>query len=192
MTPFAQFVTNVLALGTIAMQIFIVVLFVSLFIKKDYVHEKRGLGKIVAFVAHYILELGLAVTLIAVLSSLYYSNIVGFPPCELCWWQRIFIYPQVVIFAVAIYYRKKGAPYDMALVSNLILSALGFLVAMFQYYGSTFNQSLLDACSVTGVSCAKQYFVAFGYVTVPIMSLTCFALLLLKFGAHKRAKRTHA
>ena len=65
-------------------------------------------ARLSVFVHKYILELLFWAVLSAVVGSLIYSQIVGFPPCDLCWWQRIFMYPQVIILLVAMRRKDKG------------------------------------------------------------------------------------
>jgi disulfide bond formation protein DsbB len=139
------------------------------------------------WVAHHAIELGFSVSLLATLGSLFFSNVVGFAPCELCWWIRICIYPQVVIFALALAYQRRGRPVGPVFSISGMLSAIGALISLYQYYGATFNASILSACNVTGVSCAKTYFVEFGYITIPVMSLTACVLLLGICFAKRRA-----
>src|SRR3989344_2964673 len=79
------------------------------------------------FVHKYILELLFFGILAAVVGSLIYSDIVGFPPCELCWWQRIFMYPQLIILALA-WHRK-----DKTVIDYLVpLSVMGAVLALYQ------------------------------------------------------------
>ncbi len=130
------------------------------------------------FVHKYVLELIFFVILGAVLGSLVYSDIVGFPPCDLCWWQRIFMYPQLVIVALAMY-RK-----DKSIIDYLVpLSGMGALVALFQTFvqwGFSFGSSV--GCVAVGGECAKVYFMEYSYITIPFMSLTVFVYVLtLKF-----------
>ena len=122
--------------------------------------------------------IGLIVSVLAVVGSLFFSNVVGFAPCELCWWQRICIYPQVVIFALAFFYECRGKALGPVFSISGVLSLIAFAIGAVQYYSATFNTSILAACSATGVSCTKTYFVQFGYITIPMMSVTLAAILL--------------
>ncbi|MCC2630751.1 MAG: disulfide bond formation protein [Candidatus Paceibacter sp.] len=189
MTPLVQTVTTILSLGIIGMQVFALLLILALFAKPDEVKNRKGIGAVVGMVSEYVLEIGFLVSLGAIISSMFYSSIAGFAPCEFCWWQRILIYPQAVLFAVAIYYKKKGLPYGIALTSSLIMSIMGAALSLFQYYGAMFNPSLLEACIANGVSCSKQYFIAFGYITIPLMSLTCFVFLILLIVTRRKVEK---
>ena len=115
--------------------------------------------------------------LIAVFGSLIYSEVLGYEPCKLCWIQRIFFYPQVVILGFALWGRHKGS---LALIdSAFVLSILGGVVALYHYL---LQLGLIPEgfCVAVGsaVSCAKQFVLAFGYITIPMMSLSAFALII--------------
>jgi len=124
------------------------------------------------------LLLGLLVSFAATVGSLIYSEVVGFPACILCWIQRIFMYPLLPIFGLALW-RKEAAilPY------TFFLSLLGFLVSLYQWakdmlalYGSV----NLACPEVAGLpSCDKIFVLEYGYVTIPFISLTAFVFLLL-------------
>lgn len=104
--------------------------------------------------------------------SLFYSNIIGFPPCNLCWYQRIFLYPQVIILGLACL-KKDSAIIDYALV----LTFIGGLIAIYHTY-IDFGGTSLFPCSASGLaSCTQRYVFEFGYITIPVMSLTSFLLL---------------
>lgn len=128
---------------------------------------------IIAFIRKHSILIGFLISLAAVAGSLYYSLGVGYTPCELCWWQRILIYPQVVLFLTALKLK------DRSVFSYVWrLSALSALVALYQIYAQSGGHSLLD-CTAIGGECMKIYVHAFGYITIPVMSLTVAAFLLL-------------
>lgn len=135
---------------------------------------RESYGKeIIRFIRKYSVTLAFIVALLAVNGSLFYSNIVGFPPCVLCWWQRIFLFPQLVIFAVAV--RKNRLS---AFMYSLPLSIFGALIALYQSFSNQFGGSILP-CTAVGGECSKIYVSAFGYITIPVMSLTVFLYLIL-------------
>jgi disulfide bond formation protein DsbB len=128
---------------------------------------------VVSFVGTYALLLGLLVSLGAMVGSLFYSEIVGFEACVLCWWQRIFLYPQVVLFSIALW--KKDAS---IFVYTVALTALAGVVALYQSYVNWGGGSLLS-CTAEEGACARLYVMEFGYITIPAMSLTVAIYLLL-------------
>lgn len=160
-------ITNVIATLTLLSHIVFVVGVVLYFANKDF---KNWLH---VFVNRYVLTLLFATSLSALVGSLIYSNVAGFPPCELCWIQRIFMYPQVILSFMAM--RKK----DNAMVTYLLpMSILGGLVAL---YHSMTHFGLGDgvlACTSALGDCGKLYVFEYGYITIPFMAFTTFAYLL--------------
>ncbi len=115
----------------------------------------------------------LAVSLLATIGSLYYSKVAGYSPCELCWYQRIFMYPQAILFGIALYKNQQViTPYSLA------LSILGGGIALYHYL---LQMKVLDlsTCPVGVESCSETVVKKFGYITIPMMSLTAFSLLII-------------
>lgn len=129
--------------------------------------------RVYSFVHTYILSLLFTFSFAALVGSLAYSNIVGFPPCELCWIQRIFMYPQVILAGMAMY-RK-----DVSMVLYLLpLSVLGGLIALYHslsHYG--LGDGILECTSALG-DCGKLYVFEYGYITIPLMAFTIFIYLI--------------
>lgn len=166
MTPIVQSVTNVLSFLTLfgcAGVVFL--LFTLAFGRGTALHS---------FLSVRATLLSLLIALFGTASSLFYSQFAHFAPCELCWLQRAFLYPQVLVFAVALWRRFCGV-----WRISLPLSAAGLCLAAYQVY-LQFGGTALVACSASSAaSCAKRYFLAFGFVTIPVMSLVAFALLVV-------------
>lgn len=141
------------------------------------------------WVSPHALTLMLITALAATLGSLFFSDIAGWTPCKLCWWQRIFMYPQVVLLAIALWKRDVNvARYVLA------FSLIGALIAVYHYYEQVSAALVpLDPsvpCDATGVSCAStQIHFTFGYITLPVMAFTVFVLNALGSVAMLREKR---
>lgn len=112
------------------------------------------------------------------LGSLFFSEIMQFPPCILCWYQRIFLFPLVFIFTTGLF------SFDKSVVRYALpLAAAGWLVALYHnlLYSGIIPESI-QPCS-RGVSCTEDYISLFGFLTIPMLSLlsfsTIFALLLI-------------
>lgn len=176
MTPFVANVNSFLGLLTFLSNVFLVAVlavFLFLFIKGGRKRLRRNslfhlFGKN-AFI------FALIVSLTATLGSLFYSEIAGFEPCKLCWYQRILMYPQVVLLGLAVKRKDKSiADYILA------LSALGAPVAAYHYFLQR-AESPFAPCSVVGysVSCSQRFTMQYGYITIPFMALTAFVLILL-------------
>ena len=146
----------IFAIGTVALQIFVVVLFVNLFYKNN---------KLASFIKNNFVKLGFAMSVVAVAVSLTYSVILGYAPCLFCWWARIFIFPQLIIFAVAWFKRKNVA------LEIFILSIFGIIVTGYHTF-IDFGGSQFIECEAGGVSCLQRYVFEFGYITPPVMTLT--------------------
>lgn len=111
-------------------------------------------------------------SLLASLGSLMLSDIVGFPPCDLCWFQRIFMYPQVIISLVALIRKEKHAVYYL-----LPLSVIGGVISFYQSYIQWGGTNSILPCTASGGACGKLYIYSFGYITIPFMALFTFAYL---------------
>lgn len=126
-----------------------------------------------SYVHKFALELIFVTSLGALVFSVWYSNVINFPPCELCWIQRVFLYPQVLLSFIAIF--KK----DKKMIEYLLpMTVLGGLVALYHslvHWGVGVG---LLACTTTGAECAKVYVLEYGYITIPFMALSSFVYLL--------------
>jgi disulfide bond formation protein DsbB len=147
---------------------------ISLVIVFLAVLNRRKWGrKIYEFLGDNSIVIGFAAALGAVLGSLFYSNVVGYEPCELCWWQRVFLYPTVVMLGIAWWKKDKKVFRYIA-----VFSVLAILVAVYQELATRTGFSMLE-CTSAGGACSKVYVKEFGYITIPVMSLTASAWLLL-------------
>lgn len=115
------------------------------------------------------LQYAFVIALVAMLSSLYYSQIAHFTPCNLCWYQRIFMYPQVFLLGLALL--KKD---DRIIDYSLLISAIGTSISLYHNY-IYYTAKVSNFCGL--VSCTERYIVGFGYLSIPLMALTGFLLL---------------
>jgi len=185
MSLLAQSVTHILGIGTFLADILIIVFLVLLLLRKKR-HENPRLHRALDILEGKAIVLAFALTLTATLSSLFYSQIAGLPPCSLCWIQRILLFPQVLILGIAWWVES-----HRLIKYSSGFSVLGMIVSAYQSY-LQFGGSNHIFCNALGgiVSCAQRYFLELGYITMPIMSFTIFALLfILTFHFHK-AKRS--
>ena len=118
--------------------------------------------------------------LAAAVGSLFYSEVIGYEPCILCWWQRVFLYPSVLLLGIAFYKKDKAVfGYVVPLV------AIAALIAFYQYYSTFLGGGSFLACTDEGGACSKVYVNAFGYITIEFMSLTTSLFILLLAWAKK-------
>ena len=120
------------------------------------------------------------VALVATLGSLYYSEVRLFLPCELCWYQRIFMYPQAVILGLALWRQDFGVwPYSLA------LSLLGGSVSVLHLTQQWFPGLFPLACKPP-VPCSAEYIPEF---PILLQALIAFTLIALAMGLLARQAR---
>ncbi len=113
-----------------------------------------------------------AQSVVATLGSLFYSEIMKFVPCELCWYQRILMYPLVIIYGYALY--KKDIRYAFP---GLILSTIGVFVSTYHYLIQKVPsmQEAGGACGV--IPCNTTYVNFFGFATIPFQAMIAFLVI---------------
>lgn len=124
------------------------------------------------FLKKHILYIAWIQSITATLGSLYYSEIRHFPPCALCWYQRIFLFPLVILIAVGIL-RKDKKLY----LYVLPMSIIGSLIALYQVL---LQKGVIPAAAVPctlNVSCTTSYVTYFGFITIPILSFITFVII---------------
>ena len=112
------------------------------------------------------------VSLVATLGSLYFSEIKGYEPCEMCWYQRILMYPIFLITTVA--YIQKNARIAL---TTAIFACIGGSISLYHYgiQKLTFLQDTAPACGL--VSCTGQYINWLGFITIPFLALIAFVII---------------
>ena len=125
----------------------------------------------VAIAPHAVL-LAWIVATVTTLGSLYYSEHAGFVPCELCWYQRIVMYPLVIVLGVA-WLRRDRLVWMTALVFVVIGAPLSLYHWLVERVPSFAESS---SCSVT-VPCTAPWFEKLGFVTLAWMAMSSFLLI---------------
>ena len=174
-----SFLNSFLSFMTLAGHIGLVVFFVLyLFYRKtDWVNS------LLNFLADKAILLSFLLMLSSMIGSLVYSDIIGYIPCLLCWYQRIFIYSMTFMFATALVVKDKV----YSRIYGLVLATAGGLIALYQYYLQMSGKDSL-ACEIGGsISCSEIYTLSFGYITIPLMALTVFVFVILLLVNKKRA-----
>ena len=141
-----------------------------------------------AFLGRYGLYLGWIVALVATVGSLYASEIVGFLPCKLCWLQRIFMYPLVIVLGIASFRNERELS-----IYVLPMTVIGGLIALFHYL----EQKVPDfgppaICRGGGVPCDAEYINWLGFITIPFLALIAFTLITLLMIGLRRGMRAEA
>lgn len=169
-----------LGLGAILLQIVLVVALLLLFFgpKKNIFLD---------FIEKHFLFLSFIVTFSAVVFSLFYSEIINFIPCYLCWYQRIFMFPLVFLFGIALWYKparnvsQNSLGGDKTVIKYALpLAFIGFLFAIYQNFFYYFGENSSSLCDTFGVSCYQRLISEFGgYISFPMFSLTIFSTILV-------------
>lgn len=137
-----------------------------------------------SFLGKNVLWFGFLFSLAAIVGSLVYSNVIGYPPCMLCWYLRIAFYPQVLLFAIALFKNDKRI-IDYALG----LTIFGLIVSIYHVISENIGYSPLP-CDAAGPSCLTKYVFEYGFITIPVMGLVSLGTLFLILLASKRAYKT--
>lgn len=122
----------------------------------------------------YLLYAAWLVAIIATLGSLYLSEIRGFVPCELCWFQRIFMYPLSIILGIAAYHNDANLRRYV-----LPLSIVGGTISLYHYMQQKIPGFAPIRPCTQGVPCNVAYTNWFGFVTIPFLALTAFVLITI-------------
>ena len=121
---------------------------------------------------------------IATAGSLYFSEVRLFVPCTLCWYQRILMYPLVIILAVASYRQDRGV-----VAYALPLSAFGMVVAGYHVLEQKIPGFGSAVLCRSGVPCATEYINWLGFITIPVLSLVAFTIVTALLVATARSRR---
>jgi len=108
------------------------------------------------------------------LGSVFFSHIMDFAPCVLCWYQRICLFPLVIILATGLF------PFDKRVIAySLPIAIVGWLTAFYHnlLYSGIIPQEL-QPCS-KGISCTEKYIDLFGFFTIPMLSLISFSAIII-------------
>lgn len=120
-----------------------------------------------------LLFLGWLVATVATLGSLFLSDVMGLPPCSLCWYQRVALFPLVLVLGAGL------LSFDAAVVKYALpLAASGWLVALYHsllYWGILPKE--IQPCT-GGVPCTDRNLELFGFLSIPLMSLLTFTALV--------------
>ncbi len=127
------------------------------------------------------LFLAWVLSLVATLISLFFSHFMNLTPCVLCWYQRIFMFPLVLILGVGFSTQdRKNIFY------SLPLTGIGWAISIYHnllYY--KWIPEALSPCSA-GASCTERQLTLFGFVGIPLMSLLTFTALLILILLHQK------
>lgn len=112
------------------------------------------------------------VATLATIGSLYFSEVAKFTPCTLCWYQRIAMYPLVVILGMTMVRRQRSAP-----TGTVALATVGAAIAAYHVALEWIPSLDTGSCAVSA-PCTFVWFRVFGVISLPTLALTAFLLIL--------------
>lgn len=165
MSPVVSNLNFLLASATLLSQ----VLFFALIIAYTFRSRYKSLDSFFKTVAPYAVPFSFFLALSATVLSLVYSEVFGFLPCGLCWLQRVFLYPQVILLGIA-WLKKDSNIADYVIA----LSIFGLFVAFDQHFMQMGIDSGLPCPASGNGDCAKRILFEFNYITFPLISAMAF------------------
>ena len=166
-------VSKVLATMSIVLGVLLVMLVLLALAALVFPPARRALGWLRATLRGSELWIAFAIALAALAGSLFFSEHSSFIPCRLCWYQRIAMYPLVIILLVAAVRRdtRGGVWYAIA------FPVIGSLIAIYHLYIEANPEAETAGCKI-GAPCSTKWIDVFGFVTIPVLSITAFAGIL--------------
>lgn len=125
-----------------------------------------------------------------IFGSLYFSEISGFIPCELCWYQRILMYPLAVFSTVAIFRKEFSSIAYYVLPFTIIGTLMSFYHSLLQWGIITHN--VLDCSEGAAVPCSDPEIMIFGFITIPFLAFLSFTALTVVSALTIYLSKVHA
>lgn len=171
MESFSDTIVWLFAAGTLFGQI-IAFIAVGLLLGRKFLPKNKNFKKISNLIADNYVPVILILSAVPTIGSLAFSEVLSFVPCQLCWYQRVLMYPISLISFVALLTNDTNIKkYVMP------LSIIGILIASYHILLQTFPQVL--QCTDEVAKCSAVEFAEFGYITIPVMAFTGFLLIIL-------------
>lgn len=111
------------------------------------------------------------VALVATLGSLYFSEVAGFMPCKLCWFQRICMYPLTLFLGIACFKNDRGA--SLYVLPLSVIGACFSLLHLAEQHLHWFE----GICRGGEVPCSGTYINWLGFITIPLLALVAFLII---------------
>lgn len=169
--------TGVAVISTLGFLAFVSALMIVLLVLLKKLFGLRLIDKLQKQLYPFAYNLAFFLAFIASLASLFLSEVLHFQPCILCWYQRIAMYPQVVLLYIAQLRRERAlTPY------LIIINVIGAFISLYHYSLHVLPRTIVPIlpCSVQfgGVPCDKGYDFYYGFMTFPLMAWSVFALII--------------
>ncbi len=138
-----------------------------------------------ALIRNHGLTFAFIVSLVATGGSLFLSEVMGYMPCQLCWFQRIFMYPLVLLLG------RAAIRDDRAMAGYALpLSIIGGLISAYHYAEQKVPGLAEIAPCKAGIPCNTDYLDWFGVITIPLMALVAFILITVFLAMSRREAST--
>jgi disulfide bond formation protein DsbB len=122
---------------------------------------------------------------ISTLGALFFGEVMQLPPCVLCWYQRICMFPLALVLPFGLF------PFDPKVVRYALpLAVLGWLIAVFHVLlvAGVIPESIKPCTQ--GVPCSEKVIEWFGFVTIPLLSVVAFSIIIALLAlAHVRGSK---
>lgn len=109
----------------------------------------------------------------AMLISLIFSEWMKLTPCDLCWYQRMAMYPLVLILGIGMYRKDSNVS-----IYAFPFACIGLIISVYQITIQAFPTSEMKICSVS-VSCTEDYLNLFGFISIPMLSFVGFLAIII-------------
>ena len=147
---------------------------IKVILDKTYTRAVKKLTKKSMYSQENMLFFAWAIAVTATLGSLYFSEIKQFEPCELCWYQRIFMYPLTILLGIASVRKEAGIA-----VYSAALSGIGLCISLYHYLIQKVALFSNTAPECGRVPCTGQYINLFGFVTIPLLAFIAFIIIFI-------------
>ncbi len=122
---------------------------------------------------------------ISTLGALFFGEVMKLPPCVLCWYQRICMFPLVLILPVGLF------PFDRKVIRYALpLAVIGWPFAIFHVLliAGVIPESIKPCTQ--GIPCSEKVIEFFGFVTIPLLAAVAFSIIIaLLVAAHFRSAK---
>jgi disulfide bond formation protein DsbB len=160
------------ALLAVIAEVSVVVLAPLAILRRAGARAAGAYERVRAEIGPHALALAAAVAITCMTGSLYYSEVADFPPCKLCWYQRIAMYPLAIVLPIAAARRDVAIrPYAMT------LAGIGAVISVYHMLVERFPNLESGSCDPTN-PCSIIWVEPLGYLTIPTMALSGFAFIL--------------
>jgi disulfide bond formation protein DsbB len=177
-----QTVTLFLALLAVVTQVFVALSVALAALARVSPAAARLRAAAHAQIAPQSLALAFLIAAVAMGGSLYFSEVANFPPCRLCWYQRIAMYPQAFLLGLALIRRDQGIR-----AYAILLSSLGALISCWHLLVERYPTLESSYCDPTN-PCSIKWVERFGYLTIPGMALSGFLGIIVLAALYRPAR----